>query len=141
MRFSNLRGFRHWDPMEDMRRLQRHLNGMLECQPTYPPINVWSNEEGLIVQVEMPGVSPDDIDISVVHKTLTIKGKRPAEELEEKDVHHRNERTSGSFIRSIELPYMVEADKVEASYSLGILRLELPRAEADKPRKITVKTN
>jgi len=108
--------------------------------PGYPAMNVWTNEEGAVITAELPGVNPDEIDIAVVGDTLTLTGSRTPEELGEGNKYHRRERGYGRFSRSFQLPFKVETDKVEAMFEQGILHLSLPRAEADKPRKITVKT-
>jgi HSP20 family protein len=108
--------------------------------PSYPAVNVWTNEDGAVISAELPGLTPEDIDISVVGKTLTLSGERKAEELGEGDRYHRRERGQGKFTRTVELPFTVEAEKVEALFDKGVLQISLPRAEADKPRKILVKT-
>ena len=91
-----------------------------------------------VVTAELPGVSPDDVEISVVGETLTIHGDRKSEEVDEKATYHRQERACGQFNRSIELPFMVESDKVSAKLEKGLLTITLPRAEQDKPRRISV---
>lgn len=135
-------------PWEEMARMQRTMNRMFRnMQPAfgsrvssgYPAMNVWANEEGLVVTAELPGIDPEALDISVVDKTLTVSGNRAPESLEEGEVYHRREREYGKFTRSFQLPYTIEADAVEAVYEKGVLQITLPRAEADKPRKITVK--
>jgi HSP20 family protein len=108
--------------------------------PSYPAINVWTNEDGAVVTAEMPGVNPENIDISVVGDSLTLSGERNPESLEEGDKYHRRERGYGKFNRTFQLPFKVEADNVDALFENGILHLSLPRAEADKPKKITVKS-
>jgi HSP20 family protein len=105
----------------------------------YPAMNVWTNEDGAIVTAELPGLKPDDIDISVVNDTLTLKGKRNRDECGEHVRFHRRERGCGSFTRSFQLPFQVEPGKVEATFERGVLEITLPRAEADKPRRITIK--
>ena len=106
-----------------------------------PPLNVWSNEDETIVQAELPGLAADDIDISVVQNTLTLRGSRNPEGLKEGESYHRRERWTGRFVRSLELPFEVENSKVEAEYKHGMLRIRLPRAEQHKPKKITVKAS
>ena len=101
-------------------------------------MNVWTNEEGAVVTAELPGVAPEDIDISVINETLTVTGARQPEEVEGA-TYHRRERSQGKFTRSFELPFRIESDQVEASFENGVLHIALPRAEADKPKKITVK--
>lgn len=132
------------DPMREMQRLQREMNRVFSGmgQPLHeelPPVNVWVGEGDAVVTAELPGADPGKVDISVVGDTLTISGFRDAARLGEGESYHRQERSHGRFSRSLQLPFHVEAGKVEAKYDRGILRISLPRAEADKPRKISVK--
>ena len=104
-----------------------------------PAINVWADEHAVYAEVDLPGVDPAKLDISVTEgNRLTIQGERPVLELANA-VWHRQERGHGTFTRELTLPTMVDADKVEAAYENGVLRLTLPKAEAAKPRKIAVK--
>jgi HSP20 family protein len=130
-----------------MERLRREMNDLVSRMPTsegagtpsYPAINVWTNEDGVVVTAEIPGVSPDDIEISVVGDTLTLTGQRAQDELGEDGVYHRRERRYGRFNRSVRLPFPTQPDQVEAVFDKGVLSVTLPRLEADKPRKITVR--
>ena len=140
-------GFR--SPWQEMERLQREMNHLFSDSfslaggrtgPNYPAMNVWTNEESAVITAELPGISPEDIDISVVGDMLTLSGERKLEELEEGDKYHRRERGYGKFSRTFQLPFKVEAEKVEAIFERGVLHLSLPRAESDKPKKITVKS-
>jgi HSP20 family protein len=132
----------------EMDRLQREMNRLFETSypsrlhsaPAYPAMNVWTNEEGLQITAEVPGVSPKDIDISVVGDTLTLSGVREPDELKEGARYHRQERGYGNYSRSLQLPFSVNVDKVEATFKNGILSIVLPRAEEDKPKKITIKS-
>jgi HSP20 family protein len=107
--------------------------------PSYPAMNVWTNDEGGMVTAEMPGVDPQEIDISVEDDTLTLRGSRQVDG-PENVTYHRRERGSGSFARSVQLPFRVEADQVEATFDQGVLTIELPRAESDKPHKIAIQS-
>ncbi|CAM6003819.1 unnamed protein product [Sphagnum balticum] len=130
--------------LRDMQRLQNSLNRLLTASvaPTasaeLPLINIWTSENSVIVRAEIPGVAPEDVDISLVNETLTIRGSRKPEELKEGESRHRQERSYGQFTRSLQLPFGVEADLVQAKFSNGVLQITLPRAEAEKPRRITV---
>jgi HSP20 family protein len=132
----------------EMDRLQREMNRLFEeTYPTrarratgYPAMNVWTNDEGLIITTEVPGVKPQDIDVSVVGDTLTLSGSRKPDEIKEDSRYHRQERGYGDFTRSIQLPFPVNVKKVEATFQNGVLNISMPRAEEDKPKKITVKT-
>lgn len=113
-------------------RLQRYRDA------GFPAINVWtSKDEGIIVTAELPGVDPGDIDITVTVDKLTISGKRTGETAESV-TYHRRERPFGEFSRTFQLPYSVNKDKVAANMQMGILQIALPRAEAEKPRQISV---
>ena len=102
-------------------------------------MNVWTDENNAVVTAELPGVSPEDIDISVENDTLTVRGSRKPEEHEEGTTFHRRELRFGNFCRSFRLPFDVESEQVEAKFKNGVLNISLPRAEADKPKKIAVK--
>jgi HSP20 family protein len=133
-----------WQEMERLRReMNRLFDGTLtsgaRLAPSYPAMNVWASEEGLIVTAEVPGVSIEDLEINVVNETLTLSGHREPEEVGEEARYHRHERGYGRFTRTIQLPFRVDSEKVEATLMNGVLRLELPRVEEEKPRKITVK--
>ncbi|RME46461.1 MAG: Hsp20/alpha crystallin family protein, partial [Deltaproteobacteria bacterium] len=106
----------------------------------FPAVNVWTSDEDVTITAELPGMSQEDLDISVTGDTFTIRGTRKPEEVAEGDLFHRSERWNGSFTRSIQLPFHVDADKAEARFNRGILSVTLPRREADKPKKITVKS-
>jgi HSP20 family protein len=132
--------------MERMRReMDRLFSGFyagprLRTAPSFPAMNAWTNQDGAVITAELPGVNPGDIDISVVGETLTLTGERKPEALQDGEKFHRRERGFGKFTRTFQLPFAVEADKVEAVFDKGILHISLPRAEADKPKKIVIKT-
>ena len=137
------------NPWREIDRMQREMNQLMQSfpsfsgsrvAPSFPAINVWLSEEGAVVTAELPGVYPEDLDISVVGETLTLTGSRQPEELKEGEKYHRRERRFGKFTRTFQLPFTVEANKVEAKFDKGILHIALPRAEAEKPRKISVKS-
>jgi HSP20 family protein len=105
-----------------------------------PLLNVWEEENVLFVEADLPGVDPAKIDVTVTEgNRLTIQGERAAPEIKGA-VWVRQERPTGRFIRTIELPLLVDAEKVEAKFEQGVLKLTLPKHEAAKPRKIEVKT-
>lgn len=135
-------------PWREMEVLQREMNRLFSdtfslaggrIAPGYPAINVWTNEESAVVTAELPGVKPDDIDISVEGDTLTLTGSRQPDELKEGETYHRRERRYGRFTRTFQLPFQVEVDQVEAIFDKGVLHISLPRAEVDKPKKIAIK--
>jgi HSP20 family protein len=143
------RRFRKPSIWQEMDQLQREMNrlfdstsrGRVLSAPSYPAINIWMNDEGQLITAEMPGVHPDDINIDVNADALSISGERKPDEVAKDANYHRQERGYGSFSRTIQLPFMVDPNKVEANFKNGVLMISLPRAEVDKPKKITVKSS
>lgn len=107
--------------------------------PTGAPLNVWVSEEDILVHLEVPGVRPEEIEVSLEGPHLRIRGQRKPRELGADERFHRRERSAGTFERYVQLPYRVDADRVEARCELGVLEVRLPRAESDKPRTIEVR--
>lgn len=130
----------------EMDKLQGEMNRLFDSTfsrryrnaPTFPAVNVWANEDGLVVTAEVPGINTDDIDIIVVGETMTISGSRAIDELDEGIRYHRQERGYGDFTRTVKLPFLVDSDKVDASFRDGVLSITLPRKDEDKPRKIAI---
>jgi len=134
------------DPYSEMSRLRNEMNrlfsgGDYPFQAVYPAVNIWMNEDGAVVTAELPGIDVEEIDISVMGDTVTISGKRDAVALKEEESYHRKERNGSTFSRTLQLPFKVQDKAIEACYEKGILKLTLPRQEAEKPRKIAVKAN
>lgn len=108
---------------------------------SFPAFNVWSNEEGAMITSELPGVSIEDIEITAAGNGICVKGTRKEGSNEEKNLYLRRERPEGEFTRAIELPFKIEASGIDASLVNGVLRIRLPRAENDKPRRIAINVN
>jgi HSP20 family protein len=143
MLLQELSRSRLFDTLREMEKLHGRFNQLLEgpwrTPPEFPPLNAWINEESAVVTAEIPGVEANDIDISVVNDTLTLRGSRTADEVGASNSRHRQERGFGQFSRTIQLPFRIDTDRVVASNKNGILYVTLPRAEQDKPRKIAVR--
>jgi HSP20 family protein len=105
----------------------------------FPAVNVWRGQDGAVVTAELPGIDPARLDISVAGDSLTLTGIRELEPLKEGENYHRQERTYGRFTRTLQLPFQVNAAKVEAKYEKGVLQITLPRVEEEKPKKIAIK--
>jgi HSP20 family protein len=131
-----------WQEMERMRRELDRISDdfTLRRAPAFPALNVWTNAEGVLVTAEVPGVQPDSMDISIVDKTLMLRGSRQLEDLGDSTKMHRQERGYGDFNRTLTLPFHVETDQIKATFKNGVLTIVLPRAEAEKPKKIAVQT-
>ncbi|MBZ5505588.1 MAG: Hsp20/alpha crystallin family protein [Acidobacteriia bacterium] len=103
-----------------------------------PPVDVYEDEQNLILKLEVPGVNEEDLNVSVENDTMTIQGERKFEKEEKEENFHRIERRYGSFLRTFKLPNTVDAEKVEASYEKGILKITLAKRAEAKPRQIKV---
>ncbi len=142
---------RYWpmqNPIAQLRReVDRLLSGFADAVPGggvlagvlrgQPAVNVWETDDALHVETEMAGVKTEQVDLSVVGDQLTIKIERP-DTVQEGVTYHRRERPVGTLTRVIALPTEVDANQVEASLCDGVLRIDLPKAEAARPRKIPV---
>ena len=138
---------RRFSILQEIDQLQREVNRRLDATnkghvfntPTYPAVNIWANGDGQVISAEMPGVRAADLDIDVTGDAISISGVRKPDEVTKEARYHRRERNYGSFSRTVQLPFMVDTKQVEASFKNGVLFINLPRAEADKPKRITVK--
>ena len=131
-----------WNEMDTLRQeMNRLFNVTTSGSRQFPLVNLWSNDDNVIVTAELPGYDPEEIDISVVGGELILRGKREPVKLKETDCCHRSERSFGAFSRTIRLPFGVESGAVNANFKNGVLEIKLPRAEADKPKKISIKTS
>jgi HSP20 family protein len=104
----------------------------------YPALNVWEDDSNVTVEAELPGCTIEDLELSVLGTQFTLRGERKFE-VKEGWTCHRQERPTGSFVRTIELSAPIDADKVQASFKHGVLTVTLPKAEAAKPRRIEVR--
>lgn len=130
----------------DLERLQREMNRIVEgadngARSEFPPLNIWANDENAMITAEIPGLDVNDLDISVVGDTVTLAGSRSEMETDAGHTYHRRERWQGNFSRTIQVPFRINVDDVDATYNNGILRVILPRAEADKPQRISINAN
>jgi HSP20 family protein len=103
-----------------------------------PRLNAYSNEDGLLLTLEVPGVEPKELEISVRDHVLTIKGEVPAHPHKEGESFLRSERRTGSFLREVTLPFRVTDDHVKAEYRHGVVKLAIAKPEEEKPRRIAI---
>ncbi|HUW60701.1 MAG TPA: Hsp20/alpha crystallin family protein [Candidatus Bathyarchaeia archaeon] len=107
---------------------------------SYPYINLSEDKDHVYIEAIAPGVDSQSLEISIVGDTVRVAGEKQAIKMEVKpEAYHRNERQAGKFIRTITLPVEVDGDKVTADYANGLLLIKLAKAEAAKPRQISVK--
>ena len=104
----------------------------------FPVVNAWTNDDGIVLVAEIPGVDSANLDISIMDNSLTLSGTRKSPSVPEDAIVRRRERRQGEFSRTFELPFKVNIDEVEAELKNGLLRLELPRLPEEKPRKIEI---
>lgn len=132
-----------------MERMQREMNRLFSdffgrgAAPVqsgvFPPLNVTEDQENLYVRAELPGILPDDLEISVEGETLSLRGERRLPAAENVS-YHRRERESGRFRRILTLPARINPDAVDASFKNGVLKMVLPKAEEAKPKQIRIKS-
>lgn len=137
----------HGYPVQQLRReMDRLWNGFLGGMGDIswplpgrgrPAVNAWETDDTLRVELELPGVKGDQLELSVVGDELSIRVERPEVE-QEGATYHRRERSVGSFARVLRLPIPVDPDRVEAELHHGVLSITLPKAESARPRKIQV---
>ena len=139
-----LRPFRELEEMR--RRIDKIFADIMGRQPfgaltsgVFPALNMSEDGANLYIRAELPGVRPEDIEISLEGNTLTIRGER-REDVAEHVSYHRQERQTGHFQKAISLPYEVDAENVTSELKNGILKITLPKAEVAKPKKIEVKS-
>ncbi len=137
------------EEVSDFDRLRQEVNRLFNVfgsstetfvSRVYPALNLTDDGNNFYVRAELPGVDPENLEISVVEGQLLIRGERKIEAEEQKAGYHRRERESGFFRRTMTLPTRVDPGKVSADMRNGVLTVILPRSEEAKPRKISVKT-
>jgi HSP20 family protein len=139
-----------WDPYRELATLQDRMNrlfqetaGSGETSLTnsgafVPPVDVYENEHGLRLKLEVPGIDEKDLDVRIENNVLTVRGERKFEKEEKEENFHRIERRYGSFVRSFSLPTTIDSEKVSADYKNGVLTLELGKKAEAKPKQIKV---
>jgi HSP20 family protein len=135
-----------WDPFREMTQVQSQFNRLMDQmwgngrqESWLPAVDVFDNNDAVVIKAELAGMDPDDIQIEVEDNVLTIKGERRFEEKVDDERYYRVERRYGSFQRSLALPQGVRPDEIQAGYDDGILTVTVPKAEEEKPKKIEVK--
>jgi HSP20 family protein len=139
-----------WDPFRGIGDIQTEVNRLFDAwsgrstpageRMWLPPVDVYESKDDFVLSIDVPGVSEKDVHISITGDLLTVKGERRFEGDNQGagNTYHRVERLYGKFERSVQLPTMVQTDKVKASYRDGVLTVTLPKAEEVKPREIKI---
>lgn len=153
MLWRNISGGPRWDfkkdPFGELDRIKRQMDVLREglsggewreaFAGVFPLLNVTEDKNSYYVRAELPGISSKDLDISVTGDALSISGEKVVQAEDDKAKYHRREREAGRFSRVITLPGQVDTNKVAATSENGILTVTLPKAEAAKPKQISVK--
>lgn len=132
------------DAFSDMRRVQSEMNRLFDGLGTarnatvHPPVNFWAGQDSIVMTAELPGVSEGDIDLTVKDTLISIKGTYPDHGKDDETTWHRRERPRGTFSRSVQLPFRVDPDRIEARFQNGVLTVEMQRPEDDKPKRIEI---
>jgi len=103
-----------------------------------PAVDVYEDEQNLVLKLEVPGMNEEDLKVSLENSTLTVSGERKFEKEEKEENFHRIERRYGTFTRTFRLPNTVDAEKVEASYDKGLLKITLAKRAEAKPKTIKI---
>jgi len=110
-----------------------------ELELRAPAVDVFEEKDDIVVKAELPGIEKDNIEVNLTDHTLTIKGEKKKEEEVKEENYYRSERSYGSFMRTVDLPKDVRADKVKAAFKNGILEVRMPKTEEAKAKEIKVK--
>jgi HSP20 family protein len=136
-----------WAPLREVVALQNRMNSLFQdfsrgngndeliTAGFVPPVDIYEDEQKVVLKLEVPGLEEEDLDIRVENNTLTVRGER---KLEKEENFHRIERRYGSFYRAFTLPPSVDTDKVQAKYDAGVLRIELERRAEAKPKQVKI---
>lgn len=141
-----------WDPFRDAMSLRDAMDRLFEESFVRPlssrsagtnggltvPVDMYETEDSVVVTAPMPGMKPEDVDISITGNTLTVKGEFRSEDQGEHGNWHFQERRYGRFHRSLNLPSNVDTDDVDATFEDGVLRVTLPKTAEAKPKQIPV---
>jgi HSP20 family protein len=142
-----------WEPLSDFMTLREAMDRLFQESFVSPlrkewlapaegalALDVYETEDAVVVKSSIPGVKPDDVEISISGNTLSISGEAKTEEEVKEENYIRRERRYGGFSRSVVLPEGVQADKAEADFEDGVLTLTIPKAPEAKPKVIKVKS-
>jgi HSP20 family protein len=140
-----------WDPFREFSTLQDRMNRLfresygpegrdesLTTSQFAPPVDVYEDEHNVVLKVEVPGIDEKDIDVRVENNVLTVHGERKVEKEEKEENFRRVERQYGSFTRTFTVPSTVDAERIQADYDKGILKIVLPKKAEAKPKSIKV---
>ena len=141
-----------WNPWPEMRRFHDRFNRLfnevglptnwsednLTLSSWNPAVDVYESNGNIVLKAELPGVDKKDISVDVKGRVLTLKGERSSDKEVKEENFYRKESFSGTFQRTFTLPMEVDPEKIKAEYKDGVLKIEVPKPEAEKPKQITI---
>jgi HSP20 family protein len=135
-----------WDPYRDITALRDEMNRLFTRSlgdtaggsAWTPAMDIFDTQDAVVLKAELPGLTPDDIDIEIDDNVLTVKGERRFEDTVEEGRYYRLERAYGGFSRTVTLPQGVKSEEISADFDNGVLHVRIPKADEVKPRKIAV---
>lgn len=139
-----------YNPFRELRAMQEQMNRLLDLTWNretgeelkegiwQPPVDIYEDENTVVIKAELPGIDQNDIEVKIEDSTLTLRGERKHDQTVKQENFHRIERFYGAFMRSFSLPHTIDREKVKASCEKGILTVILPKKEETKPKQITV---
>lgn len=142
-----------YNPLRELRGMQEQMNRLLDLAWNREPgeelregvwqplVDIFENDEAVVIRAELPGVEQGAIEVKIEGSTLTIRGERKQDSEVRQENYHRIERYYGPFQRSFLLPQTIDQDKVQAACDKGVLTISLPKKQLTKPKQITVQVN
>ncbi len=139
-----------YNPFRDLRAMQEQMNRLIDLAwnresgediregAWQPPVDIYEDEQSVIIKAELPDVDQKDIEVKIEDNTLILRGERRQDETIKKENYHRIERYYGAFQRSFALPLTIDREKVKATCERGVLTITLPKREESKPKQINV---
>ena len=141
-----------WSPWREMNTLQNQLNHLFDdsfFQPSrsddglglgtwHPVVDMFDEDDRIVIKAELPGMDKNDIAVDVKDRVLTLSGERTHDNAVKEENYYRRERAYGRFQRAFSLPVDVDSDKIKADFKDGLLKIEVPKPEKQKPKEITI---
>jgi HSP20 family protein len=141
-----------WDPFRDVAALQDRINRIfnesfgrsqdvddeVSMYDWSPPVDIYETSDGIVLKVELPGISKEDVSVEVKDNVLTLKGERLLDPKIKDEHYYRKERSFGKFHRTFSLQEPIKSDLIKASFKNGVLTIDVPRPEKEKTKKISV---
>jgi HSP20 family protein len=141
-----------WNPRRELFGLHNSINRMFDnfISPTVrgdealsvwgwnPVVDIYENEENIVITAELPGVDKKDMTVDVKGRVLTLKGERSTDNEVKEDNYYRQERCYGKFERCFSLPVEIDPEKIKADYKDGVLKIDIPKTEESKPKQVSI---